>query len=80
MAEHRGFHACKGRQLLLVPYYVSLQGPLHGDFFLHVISLCAHCSSKVVCRHIFGSALQSLLGLWVLRGGAGHAKSCSTHC
>lgn len=80
MAEHGGFLACKDRQLLLVPYYIFVLGPLQGVLFLHVISQRAHLSSKVVSPNIFGSALQSLLGLWVLRGRAGHAKSCSTHC
>lgn len=68
MAEHRGFHACKDRQLLLVPYYVSLQGLQHGVFFLHVISLCAHCSSKVVSLHI-------LLECFAVPAGAVGAQS-----
>lgn len=76
MAEHRAFLACKDKQLLLVPYYVFLLGAL----FLHVTSQCAHRGSKIVSPHIFVSALQSLPGLWVLRGRAGQAKSCSTHC
>lgn len=44
------------------------------------MSRCAYRITRAVSPHAFGSALQSLPEQWVLRGKAGHAKSCSTRC